>query len=294
MIDSASHRAADPSQPHFFERRVPAIDGEQLAVLGWESPGARAALLVTTGFSEYAARYEPLARFLGERGYSTYAYDARGHGRSSGPRGHSPSWRRLLEDLDRVVAALRQEGRLAERLGLLGTSMGGLLALDWALARPDQVRGLVLVAPFFEPAFQPSPWRVALARLVAPIVPTLSQRHPLTGRDLSRDAAIVAAYDRDPNINRVMSARYYVEFRAAEKRLAASGPQVRFPVLVLQGGSDPVESPEATARWVRSVPSPWVEEKLYPALKHEVLNELERPQVYSDLAGWLDRTLRQG
>jgi len=258
-------------------------------VRGNEVMDPRGAVIVAPGFAEHAGRYVRLAQELGSRGYSTYVYEPRGHGKSTGARGHTPSWHQLVEDFDAVVAALSPENGFPERRVILGVSMGGLVALDWAFAHRGQFDGLALVAPFFKSAFRPPVWKVALAQTVGAALPSFGQAHGLKGRDMTQDLVVAARYDNDPAITRVMSARYYTEFQAAQRRLAKTAPSVDFPVLVLQGGADPIASAEATAAWSRAVPRPWCEWTIYQGLKHEVLNEFERGRVVSDLLYWLDR-----
>ena len=249
----------------------------------------RGAVIIAPGFAEHAGRYGRLSQELGSRGYSTYVYDPRGHGQSTGPRGHTPSWQRLVDDLDTVIAALAEDARFPQRRAVLGMSMGALVALDWALTHRGQFDGLGLVAPFFKPAFHPPVWKVALAHTVGAALPSFGQPHGLKGKDMSQDLVVAAQYDRDPAITRVMTSRYYTEFQHAQERLRGTASRVDFPVLVLQGGSDPIASAEATAAWARAVPRPHCEWTVYQGLKHEVLNEFERGRVVSDLLYWLDR-----
>src|SRR5687767_7647700 len=158
---------------HAFEHQVATPDRENLAVRGWEVGSPRATLIICPGFADHAGRFARLGVDLAARGYSTYAYDARGHGKSSGHRGHTPSWGTLVADLDHVLKELDAKGRLSARQGLLGASMGALVALDWMLSHPGRMHALALIAPFFEAAFKPPAWRVQLAQIAGRIFPTL-------------------------------------------------------------------------------------------------------------------------
>nr|MDT0663669.1 alpha/beta hydrolase [Micromonospora sp. DSM 115978] len=69
------------------------------------------------------------------------AYDQRGHGRSGWAPDHaSYTFDRLVRDLDVVVSTTG-----ADPVDLVGHSMGGVVALRYALERPSRVRSLVLV-----------------------------------------------------------------------------------------------------------------------------------------------------
>jgi alpha-beta hydrolase superfamily lysophospholipase len=263
--------------------------GETLLVRGHEVMDPRATLVVTPGFSDHAGRYGRLAQELGSRGYTTYVYDPRGHGKSTGRRGHTPHWSSLVEDLDRVVRSLDAAGKLGARRALLGHSMGALVALDWALSHRGEINGLALSAPFFKSAFSPPLWKRASAFAIGGFMPWLGVPTGLRGKEMSKDIVVASQYDTDPLVHGVMTPRYYFEYLAAQKRLFSAASSVDFPVFVQHGGADPVSSAEAAAQWAQAVPRPWCEWTIYQGMRHEVLNEFERGRVVSDLMYWLDR-----
>ena len=263
--------------------------GQTLLVRGHEVMDPRATLIVAPGFAEHAGRYTRLAQELGSRGYSTYVYDPRGHGKSTGPRGHTPSWQTLVDDFDRVYRALDHEVGLHPRRAVLGNSMGALVALDWMLSHKGEAGGLALTGPFFKAAFAPPVWKRGLAALVGGPMPWLGVPHGLKGKEMTKDIVVAAQYDTDPLIARVMTPRYFFEYQSAQKRLFACASTVDFPVFVQHGGSDPIASAAAAADWAKRVPRPWCEWTIYQGMRHEVLNEFERGRVVSDLMYWLDR-----
>jgi alpha-beta hydrolase superfamily lysophospholipase len=126
--------------------------GTRLRIVGRPLSAPRGGMIIVPGFAEHAGRWGRLMDDLAARGFASFVYEPRGHGGSSGPRGHTPSWQDLAEDLDAVVEVLEASGRLPARRVLLGASMGGLLVADWLPAHPERFHGLVLVAPFFAPA----------------------------------------------------------------------------------------------------------------------------------------------
>lgn len=267
------------------------VDGARLAVAGRPMRDARGGVVIAPGFAEHAGRYGPLMTDLAARGWAAFTYDPRGHGRSSGPRGHTPSWAHLGDDLGAVVDALEEDGVLPPRRALHASSMGALVAVEW-MAGPGRGRfqGLVLVAPYFAPGTPPPAGKVALARTVGMLLPRLAQPHGLRGRSMSRDPNVIAAYDLDPALTRVMSARYFNEMRTAQARVTARGAAgIDVPVLLLHGEADPIASPKAAREWMRTVTAAGSEEHVYPGLLHEPLNELSRARVFADYARWLDR-----
>ncbi len=276
-----------------FEMTVPA-NGVRLHVVGHPVADPRGGVVIVPGFAEHAGRYARLQTELASRGYSSFVIEARGHGKSTGPRGHTPSWQALHDDLTTVVGVLESERRLPARRALLGASMGGLLAAEWLPAHRGIFHGLVLVAPFFAASKVLPPFKVALANAVSWILPRLAQATGLRGHEMSHDETIVAAYDADPAVVRVMTARYFTAMRAAQARLRAgveSGQDaiLEAPVLLLHGATDPIASVDAAQKFMRLATVPGSETRIYPGMFHEPLNELDRNRVLADLARWLDR-----
>src|SRR5438128_9760211 len=100
----AAARAGAPVQPEAgvqtAEAFFPARDGTRLFARSWTPPGAiKADVLLAHGMGEHSARYFHVGKFFAERGYRLCAFDMRGHGRSSGPRGYVESYGLLLDDL---------------------------------------------------------------------------------------------------------------------------------------------------------------------------------------------------
>jgi acylglycerol lipase len=275
-----------------FERIVQSA-GARLRVVGRPIADPRGAIVFVPGFAEHAGRYSRLARELASRGYSTYTYDPRGHGRSTGARGHCPSWSVLAADLSAVVADLEAHGDLRPRRALWASSMGALLAAEWLPRQPaDRFHGAVFVAPYFAPAQSPPAGKVLLARTLGVLLPWIAQPHGLRGREMSRDQSVIDAYDGDRELTRVMSARYFNEMRAAQARIAAHGADdLALPVLHIHGTADPIASLDAARAFMRTVTAPGSESYVYPGNLHEPLNDLEGGRVLADVVRWLDRVV---
>lgn len=93
------------------------------------------------------------SRALPRAGYRVITYDARGHGASGpAPEGEGYGYPRLVEDLERVVAA--QVG--GERFFLGGHSMGAHTAVAYALRHPERLAGLTLIGPTYLGPLEPA------------------------------------------------------------------------------------------------------------------------------------------
>jgi pimeloyl-ACP methyl ester carboxylesterase len=110
-------------------------------VLHVEVDGAGPLVCLTHGFGGSARNLRPQVRVLAER-YRAACFDLRGHGRSEAPADpEAYVAERLAADFGRVLDHLREA-----RAVVGGISLGAALAVRFALAHPDRVRGLVLAS----------------------------------------------------------------------------------------------------------------------------------------------------
>ena len=275
-----------------FERTIDSA-GVKLRIVGRPIIDPRGGVLIVPGFAEHAGRYTRLMRDLAARGYASFTYDPRGHGRSGGARGHTPSWDQLGEDLSAVVNDLEENRDLPSRRALWASSMGALLAAEWLPRQPrGRFQAAVFVDPYLAAAVSPPPHKVLLARTVGALLPGLAQPHGLRGKDLSHDPSIIAAYDGDPELTRVMSAGYFNAMRAAQARVAAQGADgLDVPLLIIHGADDPIASLEAARKFRATCTTSGTDLRIYPGLRHEPLNEPEGTRVFADVARWLDHVV---
>jgi alpha-beta hydrolase superfamily lysophospholipase len=249
--------------------------------------GPRAIVAVSHGLAEHGGRYADLASRLVEKGYAVYALDHRGHGRSSGPRANIERFDYLVSDLGTFIGRAQRQ-HPDTPVVLLGHSMGGAVALACALKYHNVLRALVLSAPALatgESVPAPKLWISKLLSAVSPNTGALT----LPASAVSRDPAVVSAYENDPLVfHGSIPARTLVELLGAMRRLQEKAHELRLPVLIQHGTGDklvPIAALHPVYQHLGQAKSRTL--LLYEGLYHEVYNEPERERVIGDLEAWL-------
>jgi acylglycerol lipase len=266
--------------------RFAGVGGLEIHWQAWlPANSPRAVVLIAHGAAEHGGRYAWTAAQLTRAGYAAYAIDHRGHGRSAGPRAYVDRVDNVVADLH-TLAAVACAAHPGAPTFLLGHSMGGLIALAYALRHQRELAGLALSAPLavLEAG--------GLARVAARTLSAVAPRLPvyrIDGTTVSRDPAVVQAYDDDPlNYRGKLPARTIGELAATVAELPGRLPELRLPILVVYGSGDRLVDPAGSELVGELAGSDDVTVIRYDGLFHEVLNEPERGQVAADLIGWID------
>ena len=259
--------------------------GTQL-VRVWEPDRETVAeLILVHGIAEHSGRYERVGSQLAEADIRVTAADLVGFGATGGRRGDVTDWAVYL---DQVQTLVKQASSRSVPVVLLGHSMGGLIAAEYALSERPGPDLLVLSAPALAGG---AAWQHSVAPMMARLAPTLSIPNGVKAEELSRDPAVGEAYFADPLVHTSSTARLGALLFDAMDRTKSAFVGVSVPTLVIHGGADPIVPPQATAE-LGSLPN--VERRLYPTLRHEMFNEPEGPQVIGEVIEWIKSHIGSG
>jgi acylglycerol lipase len=267
------------SESHLAERGRPPLFRRV-----WLPADPTRALLIVHGYAEHSGRYEHVGAWFAQRGFAVHAYDQRGHGRSGGRRCHVARFDELLDDLERVLARVRDE-HPGLPLFLLGHSMGGLVVSAFARERRPELSGVVTTGAALDVGRAVSPMRQLALRALRHIVPVLSFESGIDPEGLATDPEVVRAYREDPLVHRRLTVALAAEMLAAARRTAAGGADLRLPLLALHGAEDPIAPAEGSAAFASAAPDAVF--RRYEGMRHEILNESEREAVFRDILSWI-------
>ena len=264
--------------PLFWQRWLP--EGEVQRVLVFQH-----------GIGEHSGRYQPLIDAFAETGTAFYAADARGHGRTEGPRGGVTQFDLLSSDLGDLIQLARSEHQL-QRVFLLGHSMGGAIALDYALRPGGQsnLRGLILSSPAIEvPASFSNRVLKRAASMLAKVAPGAVLSTMLRQAHISHDPHTITAYRSDPLVHGKASVAMGHTLFQIHQRFYAEAGRLTIPVYLFHGTADRITAPEGSQRLFDQLTTQDKTLKLYEGLYHETMNELpdDRQRVLDDLVEWV-------
>lgn len=264
-------------------------------------------------------RYEDFAAFLVRHGYGVFGNDHLGHGRTSNLGGEDGFFAEkngryfVLKDL-KTMNELGRERWPGQPVILLGHSMGSFFARWFAAEYPDALDALVISG-----TAGPNP-AAGAGSLAADLMCLLQGAHghspllqklafgnylarvenPQTPHDwISRDRDVVRRYAADPKCTFTFTNSAMGELTRILRQVSgqdwADRLRKAMPVLLLAGDADPVGGYGNGVRQVYAMLQKAgltdLTLTLYPGGRHEMLNEINREQVYADVLAWCDRAL---
>lgn len=278
----------------------------------------RAVVQISHGMCEYIERYKEFAAFLVEHGFAVCGNDHLGHGGTSaggtdGFFAEKNGWQFVLEDIHTMnrLAAERYPGC---PIFLLGHSMGSFFARLYAATYPETIHALVLSGtggpnPFagvgvfltdllsrWKGPKHRSQWinRLAFGSYLSKIP------NPATPYDwITRDAEIVKAYAADPKCTFVFTVSAFHDLMQTLKKVStaewAQKIPKAMPVALFSGDKDPVgDYGKGVVKVYEMLCNAGVQDvtlKLYEDGRHEMLNEINRQEVYRDILNWCNTHL---
>ena len=266
-----------------------AADGVEIYACDWSVSEPKAVVAISHGLGEHIDRYEHMAQWFNAKGFAVMGYDRRGHGRSEGKRGHSLGLAPLLDEIGQLIKAAHNSYK-GIPVFLYGHSQGGGLSLSYLLRRNPQIAGVIVSAPWITLAFVPPSVLIMLGKLMRKIYPAFTQPNNLQTDLLSRDKAVVDAYNNDPLVHNQITAAVGIDMLREGEWLLQQKRKIDLPLLILHGEADGVTSAESSEQFAAQIEGditfkPWAE------MYHELHNEPEQEALFTFVQNWIETKL---
>ena len=261
--------------------------GAKIEYRAWPVAGADVTFAVVHGMGEHSGRYERFAAGMAKHRMATFALDLRGHGQSSGQRGHADRWTDWVDDAGNFIRLV--ESQVSTEVVPLGHSFGGVVMLSTARAgKLSRARRFVLSSPALRLKAKVPGWQSTLARAMSRIAPRLSVSNGVDAGTVSRIPEVVAAYRSDPLVHAKITARLYAEWEMAAAENLARAADIHLPFLILAGTDDRlVDSSGSQELHART--QGVSELRLLEGRYHEPFNDLGSDEVFAIIAEWVHK-----
>jgi len=291
----------------------------QIHAIRWEPAGRpKAVLQIAHGMQEFIDRYADFARYLCDHGFLVVGNDHLGHGSSvvsqekMGYFAEKNGNKAVIADMRSLHKMIREEYPQIPYF-LLGHSMGSFLARQYLCMYGKYLDGAVISGTAYHPYAEASlgaflcgtiakmkGWEHRSTFMTNMAMGSYNKKFEpaRTKHDwLTRDEKIVDEYRKDPRTQPMFTLNaFYNMFQGLkyiEKKEHLAHIPKDLPVLFIAGEMDPVGNYGVGVKRVfvqmQGLGLKDVSCRLYPNDRHEVLNELDRAQVYEDVLRWLEQ-----
>ncbi len=236
---------------------------------------------------EHSGRLQHIVDELGLEAFDFYAWDARGHGRSPGERGYSPSLARSVRDVDEFVAfAARNSGVPISDVAVVAQSVGAVLASTWVHDYAPKIRALSLASPAFKVKLY-VPFARSGLRLQQKLRGNFYVNSYVKAKFLTHDHERIASYEADPLIARPISVNILLELYETAERIVADAGAIVVPTQLLISGADWVVHHGPQHAFFDRLGSKIKEKHILPGFYHDTLGEKERAIALRKIADFI-------
>ncbi len=277
----------------------------------------KATVLVLHGMQEHSGRYTEFARFLSESGYAVLTYDHAGHGKTAASKAHlgyfhsNDAAKRVVDDAEKMAEFLEQNFPGVPHF-VLGHSMGSFITRCLLQQAHHRFNGAVIVGTGGKQFIAPiAKFVLSILNILAPkrrskalnqFFNNMNNKRFKGDEDaadtswLSVNKANRAAFLEDelcgiPFTNNAFHTLLTLNVKSTRNDWA-SNISKDLPFLFVSGAEDPIgDFGKGVAETVTRMKKEGFSNTnliLYPQMRHEILNEEVKHQVFQDIQNWLN------
>lgn len=242
---------------------------------------------------EHSGRLQHIVDELNMPNTTFYAWDARGHGLSSGDRGHSPSLARSVQDIDEFVkfVALDANVDIADII-VIAQSVGAVTVATWVHDYAPKIRGMVLASPAFKVKLYVPFARHGLA-LMKHFRGLFYVNSYVKGKYLTHDPLRVASFANDELITRPIAVNILLELYKTAERIVADAQAITVPTQLLISGDDFVVHRKPQLNFYQGLRSAIKEQHILPGFYHDTLGEQKREIAFEKMRCFIEKLYRE-
>lgn len=254
----------------------------------WQPENTKAIVVLIHGMGEHSDRYHHVAKELVENDYGVIAFDHFGHGKTSGKRGHNPSYEAVLESVSKLIKKAKEVFG-DKPMFLYGHSMGGNVVINYTLRKKHDLQGTIATSPMLKLAFQPPAWKLSLGKVMQKIAPSITLPSELDTSGISRIQEEVDKYVKDSLVHDKISPNFSILFFNAADWAITNASKLETPMYLLHGTDDKIIDYKGTEEFANNTSKATL--KLYNGGYHELHNDECKDEMLQDVVNWLNSQL---
>jgi alpha-beta hydrolase superfamily lysophospholipase/SAM-dependent methyltransferase len=260
-------------------------DGTELFYRAWlpNVPTEKSLVIFHRGH-EHSGRVQDIVEALDLRDVAVFAWDARGHGRTTGERGYAPSFATMVKDVDCFVRHVCDTfDKRPEDMVILAQSVGAVTVATWVHDYAPRIRGMVLAAPALAIKLY-VPLAIPGLRLLLKIRKDRKTfiKSYVKAKMLTHDKEQAQRYQEDSLIARAIAANVLVDLHETSARLIEDAGAIRVPTLLLAAGADWVVKLGPQRRLFERLGTPVKRMRVFGGMYHDLLHETDRHLVIDE------------
>ena len=244
-------------------------------------------VVMVHGIGEHSGCYVHLAQKFVDQSIGFLAYDLRGHGRSTGVRGHA-TLKDLKDDLNVIIENMREKFPNIP-IVLLGHSMGGQIVTSCAIDQNLDVQGFIASSPWLKLANLPSPFFIRLARWASRIVPQWTVRTGIKANQLTHSGTITKSTKKDPLLHKKISIKLFSDLYAnSQMIIRLKNLRLNTPFLMMHSDSDKLVSFRAVRKFAHKNRRALFLKK-WSKKGHDLFHDDEKDMIFRYVMYWLSK-----
>ncbi|GFP77187.1 alpha/beta hydrolase [Clostridium fungisolvens] len=291
-------------------------DNKQIFIYCWDDVSSpKGVIQIVHGMAEHAGRYEELAKFLNSHGFIVYAGDHRGHGKTDehnlGYIGKD-GFNKIVED-QHVILSLIKNNHMNLPIIFFAHSFGSFVGQEYIIRYGNELSGIILSGSAMRKGLDVDAGIIAAyiqknifgENKESKLLDFLSfynynkkiKNSASKFSWLTTDEIEIKNYENDPLCGNISTCGFYYYFLKGLKNLYITNRLKEIPkdlpILIISGDDDPVGN---YGKWVKNLYNLYknvklenVNIKLYVGKRHELTNETDRKEIFSNILNWTEK-----
>lgn len=253
-------------------------DGVELFYRYWPatSEKPKGAITLFHRGHEHSGRLMHIVDELEMNDYAFFAWDARGHGRSPGERGFSPSLATSVRDVKTFIDHIKTEHDVAEQdIAVIAQSVGAVLVAAWAHDYAPKIRCMVLASPAFKVKLY-VPFARTGIKIMQAVRGNFFVNSYVKAKYLTHDPERIASFEADSLITRPISSNILLSLYQTAERIVEDAAAITIPTQLLISGADWVVHHQPQHHFYEQLGSTIKERHILDGFYHDTLGEKDR------------------